>query len=121
MRIGAVHTLFIGIFVWNIFGLELRLCGKRLDDRIIFPNDKRKYLQNSTQNITYPNSTQSMNLTATTTEFFPPTSTDSSIEEEDSNYTTMQPVSVDNRILIDTLPVCKPGFQLRAGHCRKDA
>lgn len=122
MRIGVVQTLFIGIFVWNIFGMELRLCGNKPDDRIIFPNDdKRKYIQNSTQNIVNPNSTQSVNVTTSTTESYLETSTDSSIEEDDSNSTTIEPIAVDNRILLDTLPMCQPGFQLRAGHCRKDA
>ncbi|KAM8713273.1 hypothetical protein ACLKA7_013566 [Drosophila subpalustris] len=40
--------------------------------------------------------------------------------DSNSTMTTALP-AVDNRILVDTLPVCGPGFQLRAGRCRKAA
>lgn len=120
MHIGVVHTLLLSIFAWNIFGMELRPCGKRSDDRIVFPNAKRKHLQNSNQTITYPNSTQSANITRTT-ELPPNTTTDSIFEEDDSNSTTDQPIVIDNRILFDTLPTCEPPLQLRAGRCRNAA
>lgn len=145
MHIGVVHTVLLSIFVWNIFGMELRHCGNKLDDRIVFPNAKRKHLQSSNQTMTYPtNSTQSANLTSTTelppstktmtysnstqaanirstTELPPSTKTDSIFEEDDSNSTTDEPIVIDNRILFDTLPSCEPPLQLRAGRCRQAA
>ncbi|KAH8297279.1 hypothetical protein KR044_009995, partial [Drosophila immigrans] len=83
------------------------------DDRIIFPDDNRDSWNN---------------VNASTSKEIPLNSTTSPVDDMEPNTilesnitTTTELPDIGNRILVDTLPVCEPGFQLRAGRCRKPA
>ncbi|EDW79712.2 uncharacterized protein Dwil_GK18882 [Drosophila willistoni] len=41
--------------------------------------------------------------------------------DDQTNATSTELPNIDNRILIDTLPKCKTGYELRANRCRKSA
>ncbi|KAH8395380.1 hypothetical protein KR222_003396 [Zaprionus bogoriensis] len=116
----AAHTLLFGIFTWHISSIELHLCGFKPDDRIIFPDDQGEYLPLSNRANEFTTNNSLVNTT-NTTELPMDSSTNSTLEKLESNSTMGTPITVDNRILVDTLPVCEPGFQLRAGRCRKSA
>ncbi|XP_034479547.1 uncharacterized protein LOC117785569 [Drosophila innubila] len=125
MPLKAVNALLLGFVAWNICEAETRLCAVTKDDRIVFPDDKSEAIQIwNTTNISLSNSTE-LPLNTTTTLSLDKLNTDSDLDsdsEPDSNSTTTTELPVlDNRILVDTLPVCGPGFQLRAGRCRKSA
>ncbi|KAH8358112.1 hypothetical protein KR084_003420 [Drosophila pseudotakahashii] len=97
------------------------------DDRIVFPKDSDEDAQHS--KFTYP----VVNSTTTTTEEPSTTITTlleianstepiaSSSEEQLVNGTTTEKPTIDNRILLETSPKCKPGFELHAKRCRKPA
>ncbi|XP_052838255.1 uncharacterized protein LOC128253690 [Drosophila gunungcola] len=99
-----------------------------VDDRIVFPKDSDDDV-NSHSKLTY----LSENSTTTTT--VAPSSTVTPLLEMETNITeavstaseklinrttTEKPV-IDNRILFETTPKCKEGFELRANRCRKSA
>ncbi|KAL7738036.1 hypothetical protein ACLKA6_006389 [Drosophila palustris] len=140
MQRKAVNTLLLGIVAWNLCKVEMRLCAVAKDDRIVFPVDNSEDTQ-SWNSFNISNSTElPLNSTTlaldklsadshsdsdsnSTTLALDKLNLDShSDSERDSNSTmTTALPAVDNRILVDTLPVCGPGFQLRAGRCRKAA
>ncbi|XP_062130291.1 uncharacterized protein LOC133841668 [Drosophila sulfurigaster albostrigata] len=114
MHHNVVNALLLAIVIWHICEAELRLCVTTKDDRIIFPDDNR-------------NTWNSINTSSTTE--IPLNSTTATLDDlhrnatQDLNRTTTttELPDIGNRILVETLPVCEPGFQLRAGRCRKSA
>lgn len=135
MQLKAVNTLLLGIVAWNICKVEMRLCAVAKDDRIVFPVDKSEDTQ-SWNNFNISTSTElPLNSTKLALDKLNPDSDSNSTialdklnpdldsdSEMDSNSTmTTALPALDNRILVDTLPVCGPGFQLRAGRCRQAA
>ncbi|XP_016988694.1 uncharacterized protein LOC108051195 [Drosophila rhopaloa] len=99
-----------------------------IDDRIVFPKDDDE--DGSPSKFIYPK----MNSTTTTTTTEEPATTITTLlettnstepisagSEELVNGTTTQKPIIDNRILFETTPKCKEGFELRANRCRKPA
>ncbi|XP_017125324.1 uncharacterized protein LOC108144738 [Drosophila elegans] len=99
-----------------------------IDDRIVFPKDSDDDVDSHSK-VTY------LNENSTTTTTVAPPSTVTTLLEMETNTTeavftaseelingttTEQPV-IDNRILFETTPKCKEGFELRANRCRKSA
>ncbi|KAH8384612.1 hypothetical protein KR093_002645, partial [Drosophila rubida] len=110
MHHNVVSALLVAIVIYQSCAAELRPCSTTKDDRIVFPDDNRV-------------TGSSVNASSTTES--PLNSTTTTVDEEtrDSNTTTTttELPDIGNRILVETLPVCEPGFQLRAGRCRKSA
>ncbi|XP_022231409.2 uncharacterized protein LOC111080231 [Drosophila obscura] len=112
------------LLLWCL--VACRLCGSGteartrpcIDDRIVFPRDNDESAASkvpawivttaATAAIATPN--------ADTTE----QTTDRSEDALNGTATTTVPTIV-NRILVETLPRCKSGFELRANRCRKSA
>ncbi|XP_017049967.1 uncharacterized protein LOC108094045 [Drosophila ficusphila] len=97
-----------------------------LDDRIVFPKDSDEDTHpakfalpaiNSTTTSTKEPST----TVATSLEVLNATEPISSGSEELANGTTTVIPTIDNRILFETSPKCKEGFELRANRCRRPA
>ncbi|XP_023164892.2 uncharacterized protein LOC111595412 [Drosophila hydei] len=126
MQLKAKQTLLLAIVTWHIFVVQTRLA----DDRVVFPNDND---ESTTYTYTFSISTNSSNISSTT-ELPLGNSTsvgnttlaiNSTLAGNCSSLDELQPTTelptVDNRILVDSLPVCPPGQSLRAGRCRKSA
>ncbi|XP_034651375.1 uncharacterized protein LOC117890553 [Drosophila subobscura] len=102
--------------------LACSLCGTEArsrpctDDRIVFPRDNDS---DAAANSPVPAWIVTTAATSTTTA---KDSTEQTTEDSSLNgtATTITPIIV-NRILVDTLPRCKSGFELRANRCRKSA
>ncbi|KAH8257934.1 hypothetical protein KR038_003205 [Drosophila bunnanda] len=92
-----------------------------IDDRIVFPKDSDEDAFSSRFSLPSANSTTTTEIASTTKiTSLPTTGTTELVSSGSEELNTEKPV-VDNRILIETSPKCKEGFELRANRCRKSA
>ncbi|XP_037714260.1 uncharacterized protein LOC119549948 [Drosophila subpulchrella] len=97
------------------------------DDRIVFPkdDDEESHLSKFTDPRTNSTTTTTEEPLTTVTTLLETTNTTEAISngsgEELVNGTTTEKPTIDNRILLETSPKCRPGFELHAKRCRKPA
>ncbi|KAH8291215.1 hypothetical protein KR054_009843 [Drosophila jambulina] len=109
--------LCLGSFCLLFLSIEARSrpCS---DDRIVFPKDNDEDVFSSKFSLPSVNSTTTE--VPSTTPLSTKNTTTELVSSESEEMSTEKPV-VDNRILIETSPKCKEGFELRANRCRKSA
>ncbi|KAH8314319.1 hypothetical protein KR059_001121 [Drosophila kikkawai] len=91
-----------------------------IDDRIVFPKDNDEDVFSSKFALPSANSTTTEVPSTTKITSLSTKETTELVSTDSEELITEKPV-VDNRILIDTSPKCKEGFELRANRCRKSA
>ncbi|KAH8375477.1 hypothetical protein KR200_008683 [Drosophila serrata] len=109
--LGSLCLLFISIEA------RTRPC---IDDRIVFPKDNDEDVFTSKFSLPSVNATTTEIPVTTKTTPLSTTDTTELVSSGSEELNTEKPV-VDNRILLDTSPKCKEGFELRANRCRKSA
>ncbi|XP_017077521.1 uncharacterized protein LOC108112216 [Drosophila eugracilis] len=95
------------------------------DHRIVFPKDNDEDTNASRFIYPWTNSTtktpEEPQSTTTKSALEVSNSTTISGSEELVNETTTEIPTIDNRILLETRPICKPGYELHGKRCRKPA